>query len=294
MGHGTLQADVFRTTLRAEGVAVAADVRRFAGSRKHPQFGADEMRGWLGDAAIEYRPLPELGGRRTPRPDSPNMGLRNSGFRGYADYMATLDFRMGFNALLALASERTTAIFCAQDALRGSCHRRLVADDSPCSGRLRGGPLPHRYSRAARSPRPGCRARRRQISCIRYNRQCDGKSEPPGDQPGRPAPALHDTTTGPGSTRRRVSPAAFAASQARRSGRSPTGPRSRASSRSPSRRPTPTSGSRRSATPTCKRPAATRAGASSTATISAGAKCATKTSSIVCWPLREGRCRARR
>jgi uncharacterized protein (DUF488 family) len=127
LGHGTLQADVFRTTLRAESVVVAADVRRFAGSRKHPQFGADAMRGWLGEAAIEYRPLPELGGRRTPLPDSPNTGLRNTGFRGYADYMATLDFRMGFNALLALARERTVAIFCAE-TLWWKCHRRLVAD----------------------------------------------------------------------------------------------------------------------------------------------------------------------
>jgi uncharacterized protein (DUF488 family) len=127
LGHGTLQADVFRTTLRAAGAAVAADVRRFAGSRRHPQFGAGEMRAWLGEAAIEYRGMPDLGGRRVPRPDSPNTGLRNSGFRGYADFMATADFRQGFDALLALARERTTTIFCAE-TLWWRCHRRLIAD----------------------------------------------------------------------------------------------------------------------------------------------------------------------
>ena len=155
MGHGTLQSDVFRTTLRAADVAVAADVRRFAGSRKHPQFGAAEMRGWLAEAAIEFRPLPELGGRRTPLPDSPNAGLRNSGFRGYADYMATLDFRMGFNALLALARERTTAIFCAE-TLWWRCHRRLVADAAVL---LAGFEVIHLtpHSRATHVPTPGVR-----------------------------------------------------------------------------------------------------------------------------------------
>lgn len=155
MGHGTLAADVFRTTLRAEDITVAADVRRFAGSRRHPQFGADAMREWLGEGEIEYRPFPELGGRRTPLPGSPNAGLRNSGFRGYADYMATLDFRMGFNALLALTRERTTAIFCAE-TLWWQCHRRLVADAAVL---LAGFEVVHLtpHSRATHVPTPGVR-----------------------------------------------------------------------------------------------------------------------------------------
>lgn len=127
LGHGQLQGDTFRTTLRAAGVVVAADVRRFPGSRRHPQFGADALRESLAPEKIAYRPLPELGGRREPLPNSPNTGLRNSGFRGYADYMRTLDFRMGFNALLVLARERPTAIFCAE-TLWWQCHRRLLAD----------------------------------------------------------------------------------------------------------------------------------------------------------------------
>jgi uncharacterized protein (DUF488 family) len=127
LGHGQLQGDTFRTTLRAAGVGVAADVRRFPGSRKHPQFGADALRESLGTAKIAYRPFLELGGRRVPVPDSRNTGLRNSGFRGYADYMASLDFRMAFNALMVLARERPTAIFCAE-TLWWMCHRRLVAD----------------------------------------------------------------------------------------------------------------------------------------------------------------------
>ena len=126
LGHGTLQADTFRTTLRAAGATVAADVRRFAGSRRHPQFGAAEMRGWLGEAAIEYRGMP-ISADGASRGGFTNVALRNTGFRGYADYMATGEFRAGFDALLALAGERTTAIFCAE-TLWWRCHRRLIAD----------------------------------------------------------------------------------------------------------------------------------------------------------------------
>jgi uncharacterized protein (DUF488 family) len=155
LGHGQLQGDTFRTTLRAAGVEVAADVRRFPGSRKHPQFGADALRASLATAKIEYRPFPELGGRREPLPDSLNTGLRNAGFRGYADYMATLDFRMGFNALLAVARERPTAIFCAE-TLWWQCHRRFVADAAML---LAGVEVVHLTpaTRASHVPTPGVR-----------------------------------------------------------------------------------------------------------------------------------------
>src|SRR5579872_3610847 len=102
VGHGTLAADAFVNTLRAAGVEVAADVRRYPASRRNPQFEAGEMSRWLDRAGITYRPFPGLGGRRDARPDSPNVGLRNSGFRGYADYMATDEFRAAFDTLIAL------------------------------------------------------------------------------------------------------------------------------------------------------------------------------------------------
>ena len=155
LGHGTLQGDVFRTTLRAQDIAVAADVRRFPGSRKHPQFGADALRESLTSAQIEYKPMVELGGRRVPKPGSLNVGLRNTGFRGYADYMATLDFRMAFNALIEAARERSTAIFCAE-TLWWRCHRRLVADAAVL---LAGFEVVHLTpaTRAAHVPTPGVR-----------------------------------------------------------------------------------------------------------------------------------------
>lgn len=155
LGHGTLASDVFTTTLRAAKVDIAADVRRFPGSRRHPQFGAAEMQRWLGEAGITYRPMVDLGGRRTPRPDSPNAGLRNSAFRGYADYMQTPPWRAAFDALLAAASERTTAIFCAE-TLWWQCHRRLIADAAVL---LAGWNVVHLTpaTRATHVPTPGVR-----------------------------------------------------------------------------------------------------------------------------------------
>ncbi len=153
LGHGTQQSDAFTTTLRAAGVACAVDVRRFAGSRRNPQFGLPAMPAWLGAANIAYRALPDLGGRREPLPDSPNTGLRNRGFRGYADWMATPAFAAAFARLLALANERPTAMFCAE-TLWWSCHRRLVADAAVL---LHGFSVVHltNATRATHVPTPG-------------------------------------------------------------------------------------------------------------------------------------------
>ena len=127
LGHGTLQSDTFATTLRAAGADCAVDVRRFAGSRRNPQFGLPAMPAWLGASKIDYRGMPDLGGRREPLPDSRNTALRNRGFRGFADYMQTPPFQAALETLLALAAERPTAIFCVE-TLWWQCHRRLIAD----------------------------------------------------------------------------------------------------------------------------------------------------------------------
>ena len=127
LGHGTLPSDTFALTLRAEGITVAADVRRFPASKRHPHFGAPAMQGWLGQAGIAYRGFVSLGGRREPRPDSPNVALRNTAFRGYADYMGSDEFRFAFDKLIALARAEPTAIFCAE-TLWWTCHRRFIAD----------------------------------------------------------------------------------------------------------------------------------------------------------------------
>jgi uncharacterized protein (DUF488 family) len=127
IGHSTHEAAAFVALLRGAGIAAVADVRRFATSRRNPQFAREALAATLEDAGIVYVHLPQLGGRRRARPGSPHGGWRVAGFRGYADHMRTAEFAEGRAALEALAAERLTAVMCAE-AHWWRCHRRLIAD----------------------------------------------------------------------------------------------------------------------------------------------------------------------
>ena len=133
IGHSTRDWDTFVAMLRAAEIEVLADVRRFAGSRRHPQFSGATMAEALPAAGIAYLPMPELGGRRPARPDSPNTAWRNASFRGYADYMDTDDYRSARDRLIDIARARRTAVMCAE-AMWWQCHRSLIADDFKVRG----------------------------------------------------------------------------------------------------------------------------------------------------------------
>ena len=87
----------------------------------------------LAGAGIDYLALPELGGRRQPRPDSVNTAWRDAAFRGYADYMETDAFRRAIERLLQAGARRPTAIMCAEKLWR-HCHRALIADYLKAAG----------------------------------------------------------------------------------------------------------------------------------------------------------------
>lgn len=127
IGHSTRPIEEFVGMLRANGIERLVDVRSHPGSRRHPQFGKDALSASLGAAGIEYVHMPELGGRRKARADSPNTAWRNESFRGYADYTMTEEFGAGLARLIEMAGERPTAIMCAE-ALWWQCHRGLIAD----------------------------------------------------------------------------------------------------------------------------------------------------------------------
>lgn len=127
VGHSTLDAEELLATLEEAGVAGVVDVRRHPGSRRHPHFAKDAMGAWLAEAGVAYRWAEALGGRRATADDSPHVALRNAGFRGYADHMATEEFATALVALLDEAAGRPTAVLCAE-SLWWRCHRRLLAD----------------------------------------------------------------------------------------------------------------------------------------------------------------------
>jgi len=131
------------------------DVRRFPGSRRHPQFNSADLATSLSESGIAYRHAPELGGRRTPRRDSRNTAWRHASFRGYADYMETPEFAAALQHLLDDTASRRTAIMCAE-AVWWQCHRSLIADALKVRGvevlHILDGPklAEHPYSAAAR------------------------------------------------------------------------------------------------------------------------------------------------
>jgi uncharacterized protein (DUF488 family) len=127
IGHSSHPLERLVELLRAHDVALVADVRRWPRSRRHPHFDDDALAVELAPHGIAYAHLPELGGRRAPRPGSPNDGWNVPGFKGYADHLGTDEFARGLARLEALAAERTTAIMCAEAAWT-RCHRRLLAD----------------------------------------------------------------------------------------------------------------------------------------------------------------------
>lgn len=133
IGHSTRPLDELVAMLHEAGVVRLADVRRFPGSRRNPQYSAESLAVSMPGAGIEYVPMSELGGRRPPRPDSPHTAWRNSSFRGYADYMDTQGFARGRERLMALATEKRTAVMCAE-APWWRCHRSLISDDFKARG----------------------------------------------------------------------------------------------------------------------------------------------------------------
>lgn len=133
IGHSTRTWPQFESMLADAGIARLADVRRFAGSRRNPQFSRGALPPALAAAGIRYWPLSALGGRRKAAPDSPNTAWRVDAFRAYADHLASPEYIEARDALMAAARSKRTCVMCAE-AVWWRCHRRLIADDFVARG----------------------------------------------------------------------------------------------------------------------------------------------------------------
>lgn len=127
IGHSTRPLDALLKLLAQFRIEAVADVRRFPNSRRQPQYASVALCETLAEQAIAYHWFPALGGRRRPRPDSPNIAWRNASFRGYADYMETAEFASGLSNLLEFCARQRTTLMCAE-AVWWRCHRALIAD----------------------------------------------------------------------------------------------------------------------------------------------------------------------
>lgn len=148
VGHGARPIGAFLAMLAEARVDVLVDVRRFPGSRRHPQFGRDALAAAVSEAGRQYSWQGEaLGGRRQGRLGSRHTALRNAAFAAYADHMDTPVFRTAVDELIARAATDRPAVLCAE-TLWWHCHRMLVADALV----LRGATVEHLLEAGTRQP----------------------------------------------------------------------------------------------------------------------------------------------
>jgi uncharacterized protein (DUF488 family) len=133
IGHSTRSFDELLALLREHEVTTLVDVRRFPGSRRHPQFNAPVLARALEEAGIAYVHEPDLGGHREPRADSPNTAWRLASFRGYADHMASTAFRDALERIRGRSARERPAVMCAE-AVPWRCHRQLISDALVATG----------------------------------------------------------------------------------------------------------------------------------------------------------------
>ncbi len=128
IGHSTRGLDELIEILQAHSIQTLADIRSFPMSRRLPHFNRESLEKALPEAGIRYVWMKELGGRRKKSlEDSPNVALRNDGFRNYADYMLTPQFERAIVELIKIGEQSRTAYMCAE-RVYFRCHRMLVSD----------------------------------------------------------------------------------------------------------------------------------------------------------------------
>src|SRR5262245_23763932 len=113
IGHSTRSAEVLLALLADHEIQCIVDVRRWRTSRRFPHFRRDVLEESLRSRGVAYLWREDLGGYRTPAPDSPNTGWRTGAFRAYADFMLTPAFEASMAEIERLAAGQRLALMCA-------------------------------------------------------------------------------------------------------------------------------------------------------------------------------------
>ena len=125
VGHGTRPIEELIDMLSEADVRTLVDVRRFPGSRRHPQFNQPALAAAVEGAGIAYRRAVALGGRRSGEPGEERFAcIRVAAFRSYAARMSAPEWQ---DALRAALAEPAPCFLCAE-TLWWRCHRRLIAE----------------------------------------------------------------------------------------------------------------------------------------------------------------------
>jgi uncharacterized protein (DUF488 family) len=127
IGHSTRTIEALIELLNAHAIEMLIDVRRWPGSRRHPQFSREALSASLKAEGIKYLWRGDLGGFRKPAPNSVNAAWKVATFRAYADFMLTQEFATIMDEMTAVAANCRIALMCAE-AVPWHCHRQLLAD----------------------------------------------------------------------------------------------------------------------------------------------------------------------
>jgi uncharacterized protein (DUF488 family) len=129
VGHGQDGREQLSARLSGAGVRLVVDVRRFPGSRAHPDVAREALAEWLPEAGIGYQWEERLGGRRRLAPGEPvtDAWWTVAQFAAYAAHTRTPEFRSALDGVLAVARTQDVAVMCSE-YLWWRCHRRLIAD----------------------------------------------------------------------------------------------------------------------------------------------------------------------
>lgn len=127
IGHSTRDFHSFIDILIKNRIEVIVDVRKIPKSR-FTHFNAEYLKEELKKLGIEYNHFPNLGGfRKKILKNSPNTAIKSQGFRNYADFMLTEEFKEEIQKIMELAKRKIIALMCAERFF-WKCHRKFLAD----------------------------------------------------------------------------------------------------------------------------------------------------------------------